>query len=218
VLVTFDDGYRSVYTLALPVLRRHGVPATVFVCSGAIERRSLFWFDAAARAGGLPEVERLKGLPYAAWQQEVARLDLRPGDGDPLAPMAVDELRALAAAPGIEIGGHTATHPILARAGRAEQRREIGDDKRRLEEWLQAPVTAFAYPNGRPGLDYTTEAVDLLRREGYAEAFTTRHGFSTPGEPPLERSRIFIVAALTATELAHRLCYSWTNRARASAS
>jgi peptidoglycan/xylan/chitin deacetylase (PgdA/CDA1 family) len=47
--VTFDDGYRSVATLAAPVLRRTGVPATVFLTSGFIaetadERRTL-WTD-----------------------------------------------------------------------------------------------------------------------------------------------------------------------------
>jgi hypothetical protein len=33
VLVTFDDGYRDVFTRALPVLERHNVPAVVFAAS-----------------------------------------------------------------------------------------------------------------------------------------------------------------------------------------
>lgn len=33
VLVTFDDGYRDVFTRALPVLERRGVPAVVFAAS-----------------------------------------------------------------------------------------------------------------------------------------------------------------------------------------
>jgi peptidoglycan/xylan/chitin deacetylase (PgdA/CDA1 family) len=35
-LVTFDDGYHSVYELALPVLIELGVPATVFLCAGLL--------------------------------------------------------------------------------------------------------------------------------------------------------------------------------------
>ena len=35
-VVTFDDGYASVATIALPVLQRFGVPATVFVVGGRI--------------------------------------------------------------------------------------------------------------------------------------------------------------------------------------
>jgi peptidoglycan/xylan/chitin deacetylase (PgdA/CDA1 family) len=33
-MVTFDDGFRSVVDNAMPVLRRHGVPATLFVPTG----------------------------------------------------------------------------------------------------------------------------------------------------------------------------------------
>jgi peptidoglycan/xylan/chitin deacetylase (PgdA/CDA1 family) len=35
-LVTFDDGYRSVHDVALPLLAELAVPATVFVCSGML--------------------------------------------------------------------------------------------------------------------------------------------------------------------------------------
>jgi peptidoglycan/xylan/chitin deacetylase (PgdA/CDA1 family) len=36
VLVTIDDGCRSLYTHALPILRAWGVPAVAFVCAGLI--------------------------------------------------------------------------------------------------------------------------------------------------------------------------------------
>ena len=39
VAVTFDDGYRSVYTQAYPRLRELGWPFTVFVCPAAIDQR-----------------------------------------------------------------------------------------------------------------------------------------------------------------------------------
>jgi peptidoglycan/xylan/chitin deacetylase (PgdA/CDA1 family) len=45
VAVTFDDGYADNLTLALPVLDRLGIPATVFVPSDAIGRTTPFWWD-----------------------------------------------------------------------------------------------------------------------------------------------------------------------------
>jgi peptidoglycan/xylan/chitin deacetylase (PgdA/CDA1 family) len=44
LLVTFDDGFRSVLTDAAPVLRQAGVRAVAFVISGALERRHMPWF------------------------------------------------------------------------------------------------------------------------------------------------------------------------------
>lgn len=41
VAITFDDGYADNLTTALPILRDHGVPATVFVTS----RAKGFWWD-----------------------------------------------------------------------------------------------------------------------------------------------------------------------------
>ena len=38
VVITFDDGYRSVYDTAWPLLRERGWPFTVFVCSEDIDR------------------------------------------------------------------------------------------------------------------------------------------------------------------------------------
>jgi peptidoglycan/xylan/chitin deacetylase (PgdA/CDA1 family) len=45
VVLTFDDGYRNNLTHALPVLKRHGAPATFFLATGHVERRRPFWFD-----------------------------------------------------------------------------------------------------------------------------------------------------------------------------
>lgn len=48
LLVTFDDGYRDNFDLALPVLCRHGIRATFFVATSYITERRVFWWDRIA--------------------------------------------------------------------------------------------------------------------------------------------------------------------------
>jgi peptidoglycan/xylan/chitin deacetylase (PgdA/CDA1 family) len=215
VLFTFDDGYRS-FLAAAEILDRHQVPAVLFACSSPLERRVAFWFDTVARLRGEAEVERLKTAPYRLWREETARLERAVGAEDPAATLSPAELRGVAARASCEVGGHTAAHPVLSRAEREDQRTEIGANRRQLEEWTGRRVTAFAYPNGRPGLDYTPETVELARLAGYEFGFTTRPGFATADEPPLERSRFTMLAGISGEELAHRLCYSWSPNASAS--
>jgi peptidoglycan/xylan/chitin deacetylase (PgdA/CDA1 family) len=43
-IVTFDDGYRD-NLLAVPILKRHHVPAAIYITTGAIARVRTFWWD-----------------------------------------------------------------------------------------------------------------------------------------------------------------------------
>jgi peptidoglycan/xylan/chitin deacetylase (PgdA/CDA1 family) len=43
VVITFDDGWRDNYTNALPILRRHGLPALVLLPSAYVNTDRLFW-------------------------------------------------------------------------------------------------------------------------------------------------------------------------------
>lgn len=48
LLVTFDDGYRDNFDIALPILLRHKIRATFFVATGYVKNRRLFWWDELA--------------------------------------------------------------------------------------------------------------------------------------------------------------------------
>lgn len=43
VMVTFDDGWRDNYDHAYPILKNHNIPALIFLTSGYIGTRRLFW-------------------------------------------------------------------------------------------------------------------------------------------------------------------------------
>lgn len=83
-----------------------------------------------------------------------------------------DEVRALRHA-GMEIGGHTHSHPHFV----GEERRsfldeEIQQNKNEIEVILGEPISVFAYPYG----EYTDAAIAAVRRAGYTAARSTRAG------------------------------------------
>src|SRR3954454_15651092 len=87
IAVTFDDGYRSVLTLALPILRRYGIPGTIFVPTAFIGTgQPMRWPGIDRWCGGRHEPELL--------------------------PMTWAEVEMLADA-GWEVGSHTHSHPRL---------------------------------------------------------------------------------------------------------
>lgn len=120
--------------------------------------------------------------PLEAGAREQALAELRAQAGSSAAVrethrfLTVDELRSLAAAPLIEIGGHTVTHPLLSRLAPARQRDEIIQGRLALERILERPVTSFAYPYG----DHDAQSPALVREAGFTLACTTRRGVVRP--------------------------------------
>jgi peptidoglycan/xylan/chitin deacetylase (PgdA/CDA1 family) len=87
-----------------------------------------------------------------------------------------DEVRALQAA-GVEVGGHTVNHAVLANLPLAEARREVEGCRDQLIGHLGTRPRAFAYPNGY----HTPRVRALVSAAGFQVAVTiedeeNRHG------------------------------------------
>lgn len=77
MVLTFDDGYRNNLSHALPILRKHAVPMTMFLSTGHISRREPFWYDRMDFA-----LQHLKASRVVSWGGR--RLNIEPADRDGL--------------------------------------------------------------------------------------------------------------------------------------
>ncbi len=64
---------------------------------------------------------------------------------------------------GMEIGGHTTSHPRLSGLGAQALSEEIGRDRQVLSEMLGEPVEGFCYPYG----DLDAQVIRTVREAGY---------------------------------------------------
>lgn len=215
ILFTFDDGYRTVFTVAKPILERYRIPVALLLCTAPIAHRRMFWHDAVALQHGENAVESARAILSGDWDALTGAMSwpIR-NDDDPNAPLHIDDVKTLAEHPLFEIGAHTVSHPILRSMTAERQRTEIARSQGHVQEWTDRPARAFAYPNGRPALDYSQESVAIARSCGVDFAFTTGEAFAAVSHDHLECPRFVVLSGVDSAEMAHRLTYSWRSHAQ----
>ncbi len=229
VSITFDDGYADNAEIALPLLQRYGATATFFIASGFLDGGRM-WNDtvieSVRRAQGdtldLTEIglgthaitsldERrqtlfslidvLKYLPQEVRLSQVEKISaIISAELPDNLMMSSEQVKQLHDA-GMEIGGHTVNHPILARIDDVAARMEIAEGKAKLEAITGAPIRLFAYPNGKPGKDYLPVHVEMIRESGFDAAVSTAWGaarqgcdmFQLPRFTPWDKNELFYV-------------------------
>lgn len=162
--LTFDDGYRSVYENAWPLLEELDLRATIFVT-----------------------VDFLDGKVSPPWQsshgalvEEYARNAMH------FRPLEWSQLREMAGSERFRIGSHSLSHGLMGRMHRDTVRHELQRSKRVLEDRLGVPVSCFSYPFGVSSYGaYSPATEDAVRDAGFlcsctAEIGRVQAGSGTP--------------------------------------
>ncbi|MFK8027430.1 MAG: polysaccharide deacetylase family protein [Gammaproteobacteria bacterium] len=204
VCITFDDGYRDNYDVALPILSALNLPATFFIATGylgdgimwndvvglAIKNTSLKQLDLSEFSLGneLIDTEQkkvqlieklLSNIKYNNVDQRIDMVNrlknIAQVDINERLMMTESEVKELSRA-GMEIGGHTVKHPILTCADDDDVHCEVTEGKLFLEELLGKKLKFFAYPNGQTGKDYNEKHMQIVKQAGFDAALTTNNG------------------------------------------
>jgi peptidoglycan/xylan/chitin deacetylase (PgdA/CDA1 family) len=122
LVVTFDDAFRSVIDLALPVMRRLGLPGSIYVPTDFPGRAGPMAWEGILGWVGTPHEHELRCLEWS-------------------------ELGELAEA-GWEVGSHTRAHPYLTRLVDEALSDELEGSRVACEEALGRPCRTVAYPYG----------------------------------------------------------------------
>ena len=231
VALSFDDGYKDVLDLAVPLLERLRLPATFFLVPGLLAGEVRAWWEllgwAFANAGSESVRWEHRVLPARgaqgrrSYQWLSGRLrQMGRTERDQAAHELVERLRPRGTPGdrelfldwpgakelvrrGFEIGSHSNRHAVLSRETPDEQLHDLVTARERLEAGLGVPVRLLAYPSGQPG-EYDSDTVRAAERAGYWHAFTTDAGWNSPSTPPLEGHRIVLEPHRTFTGQALR--------------
>jgi peptidoglycan/xylan/chitin deacetylase (PgdA/CDA1 family) len=153
-VITFDDGYKSWITHALPILKKLELPAIFFVSSGFV---GLSKEDEATYIA----TKLFRKMPPRKISGGLKETDIK-----------------LLADNGFTIGGHTINHINLEVQRDIHQIcYEIANDKCRLEEMAGRDIEYFAYPIGAYE-NLQIDLKDILHEVNYKAAVTIKGGFN----------------------------------------
>ncbi|HED12429.1 MAG TPA: polysaccharide deacetylase family protein [Gammaproteobacteria bacterium] len=193
--VSFDDGYKSVFEQALPVLRALDIPATVFINSTMLDG-GVFWRDRvrvlqnlglvedfeafSAVVGGDPGCSFYRRSKHSvvnsaavdmALQQFFAGRDI-VHEG----PAAViDDVSWIQPIPGVTYGNHSHSHYVLSSLSKEEQYQEIDRCRARLRGLSGITCSEiFSIPFGETN-DFNSTTLEIIAELGYRGIALSRH-------------------------------------------
>lgn len=210
--ITFDDGYQDNFSVAMPILQRHGLKGTFFISTGFLNGGRMWnddiieairaspnvvvdWsefglgqYDLTTHQGRVLAIDTILGtlkyFPHTERRAIAREIAHQSGTQEySTTMMNSNEVRLLRAA-GMELGAHTHSHPILSNLSEREAESEIAQGKAELEAILGEPVTSFAYPNGNSKRDLGMRDAAIVKRLGFLAAATTDFGMASSHTNP----------------------------------
>lgn len=210
VVVTFDDGYRDNLEIALPILKKYSVSATIYVTTDFVSGKADIWwykvfeicesensleffwkgnkflFDLSDPDKKKKARDKLRSLILSlgkSERSEFLKIFIEKGFHHEYSGICLDRngLKELSREPLITIGAHTQTHCPLSKLTADEAKSEMLNSKKILEEITGKTVDHFAYPYGTKN-EAGKREYKLAEETGFKTAVTT---LNRPWKKPL---------------------------------
>lgn len=191
LLLTFDDGDISNYTIAFPLLKKYELPAIFFVITDLLNSDKPFWWDEieyyldkSKSEKRISEVKKWPNQKRKRYLEELRQKSKFP----PLkyTQLTISQLNEMHEG-GITIANHSHTHPMFDRCTTLELDEELSNSISNLQTMGFNPEV-FAYPNG----NFSLLAEKSLKKHGIKSSFLFDHKINKDELNPLRISRLIV--------------------------
>lgn len=175
--IVFDDGFKTIKTECVTILKSFDIPFAIFVNKAAILQNRLWLSDLELGNSNLKQItqsefvnnknddliESLKKSP--SFNNNIAKYMNACSSDNYSVYLDESEIKELHAQ-GVIIGSHTVNHPVLANCDEAVQQLEIEENKRYLDHLLGQNTQHFAFPFGKRE-HFSKKTIELLKNAGH---------------------------------------------------
>jgi len=199
VVITVDDGYKDFADYIWPIMQEEGVPATIFITTGFVNRELWLWPDKIKymlkntdrKSASIPGFGKVPiiGDELCAWniisdyclkirnhkKNEIIE-SLFHDLGVEYQEVAPKGFEAVSwdqlremVSLGLDVGSHSHSHPILTSLTKAELYQELVKPRRLIFDNLGFKPDSFCYPNGTR-TDFNEAVKEFVVKAGYRYA------------------------------------------------
>ena len=147
LMLTFDDGYYDNYQYGYEVLKKHNIPAVIFLITSLIPG------------------EKKRNLPFKSHHE----LNKHP---DKNYFLSLEEIKEMHSSGLIEFDSHTHTHQNCVNLSKEELEFQMCESKNFIKSLINRDFYGFCWPRGR----FDDNALEAVKRCGYDFAFSTIEG------------------------------------------
>tara|TARA_B100000965_G_C19492920_1_gene713840 strand:+ start:196 stop:1059 length:864 start_codon:yes stop_codon:yes gene_type:complete len=201
LIITFDDGHKNNYKL-LPLIKKHSLPITIFLCSGIINTKRNYWFKLnipnkiKKKLKRISNKDRLDVLLNYNFSQEKEF-----NETNALTKEEIFEMKEH-----VNFQSHTVFHPCLPKCSKSELLYELSSSKEKLEDEYELKINTISYPNG----DYDERVIEFSMKCNYTCGITVDPGYNSLEDDLFKLKRISTNDTLDINELAVKSSGFWS--------